>query len=233
MWNPDDPRSQVRSLRQSQINAINSLDYDRAQELQDKIDNLRRQPRRSDSPERAVRNPTDVNAQRIRAQQKRDLLLQDLRGKFKPRFLEMDSRHAKEQEALQTELSYALMRERLRPVPEADTLLARSKLLARNRQFQYANELMNQAKLTRDRTMRRRLKACRATFREERRKLCERQANELELMNEKIDFALQKIYGQHAFFEHVIDNHARINDFKRGVWPPDIYTLGPFHQIDE
>jgi hypothetical protein len=233
MSKPDPVRSRLVGLRKAHTRAINAFDYQRAQEIQRQIDDLRGESRAGIGISGLCRSPrklSHIDNQRNRAAQRLDEEILELQSRYKTRFLELDAHHAAERKALRTELHQSMNREKKRPIPEVNHLLLRSKVFGRDHQYEYAAQLVAEAQATHDRILNRRLDGCRATYREERRKLLEKQAHELALMNDRIDLALENIEGKYSFQEHLIDNHARINDFKMGVWPPAAYQLGPFHK---
>jgi hypothetical protein len=75
-----------------------------------------------------------------------------------------------------------------------------------------------------------RFAACKATFRDQKRRLVERHAHELAIMDEGITAHLEHLELQYGISVEIIGRTHRINQFRNGVWPPDNYSLGCFHE---
>ena len=143
--------------------------------------------------------------------------------KYRERYNELGAQHDQQMEKLAAEYKMALSREEKRPIPEVDRLLLKSKVVGRDHQYSYAQEVFEEAILRRDEITRERMLACQRTFKEQRDQLLQRQANELLVLKTSLEAALEKVMSEHKFQNKVIDNRVRVKEFKAGgVWRREV-----------
>ena len=75
----------------------------------------------------------------------------------------------------------------------------------------------------------RRLRACAHIYREQQRLIEEKQNQELRVFLDRIINDFQQLERKHFQTRIVLNNRERIKECKGGCWPPENYSVGPFH----
>jgi vacuolar-type H+-ATPase subunit I/STV1 len=152
----------------------------------------------------------------------------DLVTKYRTRSAGLLAKSDRQIQALSEERENALEREKSRPIAEVDHLLMQSRALARDHQYECAQETFERAMQRRVDILQERLDACRATYRDQERQLIKKQEQELAVMDQVIDANLDRMKRKHNTKIEVIGYRDRINEFKTRAWPPENYSLGNF-----
>jgi hypothetical protein len=226
----EERRRRLSSLRRQHNHAIEQFRYSDAAAIQSEIDQIITDPltynwRRFPS-DRLSTIKSQYDQQKDAYVQDRDQILQT----YRTRFAALTARQDEELAALSDECDEAVERELVRPVPDVDHLLMRSRVYAKDHQYEYANEVYREALRRRDESIRERVEACKAAFRDQRRQMAEKHARELEVMDEGISASLERLDQEYGMCLKIIGHRHRINEFRNGVWPPGQYSLGPFHE---
>jgi hypothetical protein len=223
-------RRDLRRLRREHNRAVDDFRYADAARLQYAIDRIVSDPeacrwrRCAADRARAIRSQADRKRGAYARERERIL------DCYRPRLAALTARQDAELAALGQERARALEREATRPIPEVDHLLMRSRVFARDHQYEYAGEVYREALRRRDAAVRERTAACRATFRDQKRHMAARHARELAVLDDGITAALEKLDREYGDEMRIIGHRHRINEFRNGVWPPSEYSLGPFHR---
>jgi hypothetical protein len=226
----EDSRRHLSWLRRQHNLAIEEFRYLDAAEIQSEIDKM-------------TSNPFTYNWRRLASDRLSKIKLQYDKNKegyfrekerildaYRPRFQFLTFKQDEQLQTLAEERKQAINREIIRPIPEVDHLLMRSKVFAKDHQYQYASDVYREAFKKKDQIIRERIAACKATFRDQKRQMIERHTRELEVMDSGISACLEKLDLEYGANLQIIGHRHRINEFRNGVWPPTKYSLGNFHE---
>lgn len=155
---------------------------------------------------------------------------ESIRRKYLYRFNKILEKHDRQIRELIEERRLALEREKSRPVPEANDLFSRSKLIGKvDHQYENAKILFKEACQVQKLITSRRLRACKQIYLEQQRQIEEKQNQELRVFLDRIINDFQQLEKGHYLNRVVLNNRERIKEFKGGCWPPENYSVGPFH----
>jgi hemerythrin len=222
-----DRSRELRRLRRAHGEAVAAFDYAKARLIQSQVDSITSSAAAA-SHRRATNRCSEIQKQYDTADQEYKSNVADLVAKYRTRLARLLANHDRELEALSQECRDMLEREKSRRIADVDRLLARSQGFARGHQYESAEDDLEQAMRLRDKSLRTRLRACSATYRDERRQLIERHERELAVMNQSFETKLDGMRRQHCAKVEVLNCRHRINEFRAGVWPPENYSLGNF-----
>jgi hypothetical protein len=223
-------RRELCGLRRRHNQAVDEFRYADAAEIQAEMNRIIGDPLPENWHRSAGDRFPEIKSRFIAQQQRYDRERERVLARYRIRFDELTARHDEELRALAAELEEALNRELVRPIAEVDHLLLRSKVFAKDHQYAYADEVCREAIRRKEEVICERCAACKATYRDQKRRMIERHVHELSVMDEGITAHLEHIDLEYGMSVEIIGRTHRINQFRNGVWPPENYSLGYFHE---
>ncbi|OHT09215.1 hypothetical protein TRFO_21945 [Tritrichomonas foetus] len=221
-----DKSAQIDVLRKEHKNAVDNYDFDRAELISRQIQRLRTEiSREYESIQEGTTNlDMDEQREKILGDSERtnaNLMekLVELQKRFHIRYKELQARHTQQLTDLSLEHTMALERETSRPIPEVDNLLSQSKIQGREHNYQQAKALYQEAMKIQKVVNEQRRNECNILFMKAERKLKDRQARELKLLEEKQASAKEEINQQYSKHKSVLDNRMKVKEIKATIKP--------------
>lgn len=223
----------IMQYRAAHDEAIENYDFDRAHKIMKAIRDLYIK-----EGNEKYYHQMDLIAQQLQIVQNQKLneysnyIVQheSIRRKYLIRFNRILEKHDQQIRELMEERRLALEREKTRPVPEANDLFSRSKLIGKvDHQYENAKILFREGCQVQKMITARRIRACSHIYREQQRLIEEKQNQELRVFLDRIINDFQQLERKHFQTRIVLNNRERIKECKGGCWPPENYSVGPFH----
>lgn len=227
-----DKSAQIEVLRREHQNAVNNYDFDRAELISRQIQRLRTEISREFESNQAGSTELDLDEQREKLHgesERTDATLMeklvDLQKKFHIRYKELQARHTQQLTDLSLEHTMALERETSRPIPEVEKLLQQSKIFGKAHNYTQAKMVYQEAMEIQRRVNEQRRNECHVLFMRAERKLKERQARELKLLEEKQEAAKEEINQKYSKHKTIIDNRMKVKEIKATFKPIERGTM--------
>ena len=221
-----DKSGQIEVLRREHKAAVDSYDFDRAELIERQIQRLRTKISRDFANQQDGETNFSLDERRERclgdSERTNAVLmnrLTDLQKRFHARYKQLQERHTQQLTDLALEHTMALERELQRPIPEVESILAQSKIYGRDHNYQMARSTYQEAMAVKNRICNRRKMECNAMFLRAERKLKERQAKELKLLEEKQEAAKEEVNQKFSKQKDIIDNRMKVQEIKASFKP--------------
>ncbi|OHT16191.1 hypothetical protein TRFO_13344 [Tritrichomonas foetus] len=220
----------ILQYRAAHDDAIENYDFDRAKMIMREIQKMSTK-HSSNFTEmgKIARQLQSVRGQKMNEYSDFVCQHEEIRLKYLQRFHQILEKHDSQIKNLRDEMKSAISREKRRPVPEANDLFLRAKLLGRSHQYENAKIIYNEACYVHNLVTERRIRACRKLYREQQMQIEDKQNQELKVFLGRIVNDFQQLEVGHFRNAVILNNRERIKEFKAGCWPPENYSVGPFH----
>ncbi|KAK8886104.1 hypothetical protein M9Y10_041564 [Tritrichomonas musculus] len=221
-----DKSAQIEVLRREHKNAVDNYDFDRAELISRQIQRLRTEISREFESNQAGSTELDLDEQREKLHgesERTDATLMgklvELQKKYHFRYKELQARHTQQLTDLSLEHTMALERETSRPIPEVEKLLQQSKIFGKVHNYSQAKMVYQEAMEIQRRVNEQRRNECNILFMRAERKLKEKQARELKLLEEKQETAKEEINQKYSKHKNIIDNRMKVKEIKATMKP--------------
>jgi activator of HSP90 ATPase len=134
--------------------------------------------------------------------------------RFHQRYAQLQELQTKQITELSLQYTNDLERELSRPVPEADKLFSEAKVFGRAHQYAQARAAHREAVQMREAALQKRRETSKAIFDENRKRLTEKHARDLELLAEKQNAALTEIEQKASQHQELVTQRIRTNEAK-------------------
>lgn len=207
----------VQLRREHQL-AINQFNYPLAAEINSEIQELMAIMKNNpdDIASKLQFMSTQVN--RVENQHKREIFLTNemkdkIKYKYRLRYEKLRRLQKEELEKLKVEHQQALDREMNRAIPEVDHLFLRSRVFALDHQYQYAQEVYEEACELEKKVLASRVNECNSLFKRQKISLHEKHDSELELLLEKLTFALENVENRFNDKQTILKKRMHVKEF--------------------
>lgn len=214
-------RAQLDILRKEHQAAIERFDFDHAEEIGTQITRLQQSIKRTQSSGRAS------SAEAILAEEKeklngalaknRDDFMKEkiaIQQKFHERFQSLQARFTEEKTQLSLQHANAMEKEVGRPIPEAEAMFERSKVLGREQKYQEARYYYQSGTAIKEQVLEQRRAECNQNYDKLMSKLEANQAHERDVLEAKQKAALEELETKQKRVESQISGQMRVKEIK-------------------
>lgn len=212
---------QIEILRRELKCALETFDFDRAEELTTQIDNLQIDVQKDREFQTFGNRTLTLDEQREvllneRTHQERELMSArtKIQRRFHDRYRVLQEKHTAELQKLASDQAIALEREAMRTIPEVTQLELEAKIKGKERKYAEAKKIYNEAVETRNRIVEARKESVNAYYEKQRGKLIERQENELRILKEKQNTEMADVDHKYTAQDEMIEKHIKVKELR-------------------
>lgn len=193
--------AQIESLRKQHSKDVEDFDFDKAAEIDKKIQEIRNEISLKPKANYKLYN-SDFTPEIQREEIREEIIHQNnyitnekarIIEKFRIRAINLQQQQIKQQNDLEEQFNNELEKELRRSVPEAEKLFNHSKILGHAHQYDEAKKLFSKGEILKSEILDKRRRMCNSNYERRLRKLKAAQQKEIELLKEKEKTALQEL----------------------------------------